>query len=462
MASTINQDYLGTRNIRKLLLEQSIPAAIGILVLSIYTLVDTIFIGRYTGSVGIAAVTIISPISFLVSSLGLGIGIGGAALVSIALGKGERNDARWIFGNQIGLVILIGLLVQLAGFSFFDQIITAFGAKGEVHTAAGEYFVFTLVGLPFLMGQMVFNNVLRAEGRSREAMLVLLLPSLLNIALDALFIVQMGMGLQGAALATAISQFVGSVIGLSLFFKGKDSLLPGFSDLFSTKHFKGIASLGSVQFLSQGAMSVVVLIANHMLFKHGGDLAISAYGLVLRIMMFAFFPVIGIVQGVMPIIGFNFGASRNDRVKESITLAFRTSTIIGIVVSALAFLIARGIISVFTTESDLIALGTIALYWFFSAFPLLGIQQISTSYFQAIGRAKPALLLSLSKQFILIPLLFLLPTFFGLDGIWYGVPTAEVLSTIIAFAFFKRELSNQDKLHPITSNSTSYESVSQS
>jgi Na+-driven multidrug efflux pump len=274
-------------------------------------------------------------------------------------------------------------------------------------------------------------------------MMVLLIPSVLNIILDAWFIVELNMGLEGAAMATAISQFVGSVLGFAFFAISHDALFPRLREMFTFKYYSSIASLGSVQFLSQGAMSVVVLIANHMLFKYGGDLAISAYGLILRLMMFAFFPVIGIVQGIMPVIGFNFGANNPERVSQSIRLALRTSTLIGLLTTLLAFLAAPNIIGLFTNELDLIKLGSVALYWFFSAFPLLGIQKISISYFQAIGKAKPALLLSLLKQGILIPLMLTLPLFYGLDGIWYSLPITEVLATAAAYAYFRQEVKSQ-------------------
>ena len=294
---------LGTGSISRLLLQQSIPAGLGILVLSVYTLVDTIFIGQYIGGVGIAAVTIVSPISFLVSSIGLGIGMGGGSLISIRLGADDAAGGRRIVGNQLVLVAAFSALIIAAGFAFYDGILRGFGAQGSSLEAAKEYFYFTLWGLPLFMGQMVLNNVLRAEGKARAAMLVLGAPSILNIGLDALLIAQLDMGLTGAALATAISQGVGVLLGFVLLGRGS-KVMPSLADFRpSSQLIKSIASLGSVQFLSQGTMSLVVVIANNQLMAHGGEVAISAYGLVIRIVMFAFFPVMGIVQGFMPIAG---------------------------------------------------------------------------------------------------------------------------------------------------------------
>lgn len=451
-------EQLGTLPIGKLLLQQSIPAGLGILVLSIYTLVDTFFIGNYVGGIGIAAVTIVSPITFLVSSLGLGVGMGGGSLISIALGKEEIGKAKRIFGNQIFLVMVFSIIVLGAGFGFYDGILQGFGASENTLAASQEYFFYILIGLPLYMAQMMLNNVLRAEGKPIGAMAVLLAPAILNIGLDAWMIAGMGMGLTGAALATAISQGLGVLVGIGLIFFGKSRVRASLQDLIPHgSTIAAIAKLGSVQFFAQGSMSIVVVIANNMLMKYGGDLAISAYGLVIRIMMFAFFPVMGIVQGFMPIAGFNFGAGKMERVEKAIKIAFRTSNIIAFLTMVVGIAFREPILRLFTDETELIQLSSVVMIWALSAFPLLGLQQVSTSYFQAIGKAAPALWLTLTKQFILIPALFLLPIWFSLEGIWYTFPVSEVTTTIIAFWYFKREL----KIQKQTQNKTQYELANQ-
>ncbi len=409
--------------------------------MSVYSLVDTIFIGQYIGGIGIAAITIVSPITFLVSSIGLGIGMGGSSLISIRLGENNFNESKKIVGSQGLLVLLFSAAILLLGFLFYDGILSGFGAHGESLIASQEYFYYTLLGLPFFMGQMMLNNVLRAEGNARAAMLVLGLPALLNIGLDALFIAKLEMGLNGAVMATAISQLFGVLLGVSILLKSS-KIVPNFSDFkFNSKLITSIASLGSVQFFSQATMSIVVVIVNNLLMKYGGDIAISAYGLVLRIMMFAFFPVMGIVQGFMPIAGFNFGAGNISRVKEAINKSLISSTIIAFSIMLITLFFSDSIVRIFTDEEDLIQLASVAIIWFFSAYPLMGIQSVSTSYFQAIGKAKPALLLTLVKQSILVPSMFILPLWYGLDGIWYTLPITEVSTTIIAFYFFRKEIS---------------------
>ncbi len=432
--------HFGTDNIGKLLLQQSIPAALGILVLSVYSLVDTVFIGRYIGAIGIAAITIVSPISFLVSSIGLGIGMGGGSLISIKIGENDQKKARQVIAHQLWMTLIISVCIYIVGFLFYEPILKGFGAQGDSLIASNEYFYYTLIGLPFFMGQMVVNNLLRAEGNAKSAMLVLGIPSMLNIALDAWFIVSLNMGLTGAALATAISQCSGMLLGILLMVRQSD-ILPQLEDFkLRSSVFSAISTLGSVQFFSQASMSVVVLFSNHLLMKYGGDLAISAYGLVIRIVMFAFFPVLGIVQGFMPIAGYNYGAGLHARVKEIIKTSFFSSTVIACLIMLIAMFFTQSIIELFTEESELISLSVIVMFWVFCAYPLLGIQQISTSYFQAIGKAKPALWLTLTKQIILIPTMFVLPFWFALDGMWYSFPVSEVSTTGIAYYFFQREL----------------------
>jgi putative MATE family efflux protein len=426
--------------IRKLLIKQSIPAALGILVLSVYALIDTLFIGRYVGGAGIAAITIIAPISFLVSSIGLGIGMGGASLISIALGQNNKDRAKKIFGNQITITVLIGLLLTVLGFIFYDSILIAFGASKQMLPYAQEYFFYTLVGTPFYIFQLMINNVFRSEGRAREAMLLLGIPAIINIALDAWMIIGLDMGLEGAALATAISQFIGVAIGGIMYGIKSSEFQPSLSDLRpSIPVIREISALGSVTFLAQGSGSIVILVANHMFFQYGGDLAISAYGLGIRLMMFAFFPVIGIVQGFMPIAGYNYGSKQMARVKEVIRLSFIYATVIALLILVSLLLATENTVQLFTTEKSLIALAIVAVTYMFSAYPLLGIQQISIAFFQATGQAKAALWLTLSKQFILIPSMFIFPLWFGLDGLWYTFPFSEVLGTIIAFIMFKIE-----------------------
>ncbi len=447
---TPETNTLGTKSISSLLLEQAIPAGLGILVLSVYSLVDTIFIGQYIGKVGIAAITIIAPMTFLVSSVGLGIGMGGGSLISIALGENDRNKARSIVWHQLLLSVVFGAFFLIVGFLFKESLIKGFGGIGDSAIAASEYLYYTLLGLPFFLSQMTLNNILRAEGKSKAAMIVLGIPSILNILLDTLFIAYLDMGLTGAALATALSQLLGTLMGIYYLY-ASSSIGPKLSNMaIQFSQFGNIIRLGAVQFFSQASMSIVVILANNQLLTHGGEIAISGYGLAMRVTMFAFFPVIGVVQGFMPIAGYNHGAGLSERVSEAIKIAFKWSSIIALIITVLAESFPHQIALIFTDDPELIAMSKTVLIWIFSAYPLLGIQQICTSYFQAINKAGPALWLTLTKQAIIIPTLLFLPSIYGLEGIWYTFPISEVFTTIIAYVFFKKELNKQQSLNTLT------------
>lgn len=443
MGSKTN-DALGNDPIGKLLLHHAIPAALGVLVMSIYSMVDTMFVGQYVGGIGIAAVTIVAPITFLVSSLGFGIGTGGASLISIALGKGDKERANQIFGNQITMTLLIGALILLLGFVFFDEILLGFGASANTLAASREYFEYSLIGLPFYMGQLMLLNVLRAEDIPIGAMTVLAVPALINIALDSWFIAGLDMGLQGAALATAISQALGLLLGMGfiLFAHGDLTLKAKFLRPVK-KTLQSITSLGSVQFFAQSSMSIVVVLANNVLLQYGGDVAVSTYGLMIRIMMFAFFPVIGIVQGFLPIAGYNYGAGNKERLDKAIRLSFRYSNIIALGTSALILGFSGWILGLFTDETPLLEMASFALIFAFSAFPLLGIQLVSNAFFQATNQPRPALLLNLAKQAVVIACMFILPLFWGLDGVWYTFPVSEVVATALSYSYFRRAVRRQ-------------------
>lgn len=438
-AKSNHDESLGKDPIVKLLLKHSIPAAMGVLVMSIYSMVDTIFVGNYVGGIGIAAVTIVAPITFLVSSLGFGIGNGGGSVISIALGKDDESWANRIFGNQLTLTIVLSAIILGSGLLFFDEILFAFGADESTIGPSREYFEFSLYGLPFYMGQLMLINVLRSEDLPLGSMFSLVVPAILNIALDAWLIAGKGMGLEGAAIATAVSQALGCLIatGYVLFAHGK--LVPKLRDFIpSWKAIKEISSLGSVPFLSQSAMSMVIILVIHILDTYGGDTAVSTYGLLIRIIMFAFFPVIGIVQGFMPIAGYNFGAGNRERLGEVIRLSFRAANVIALVIAVIMIVFRRPIVELFTDEAPLINMASTVVIYAFVGFPLIGIQFVSNSYFQAIGRAKPAIFLIILKQVFVILCLVILPLFWGLDGAWMGFPVSEILATIVSYIYFRK------------------------
>lgn len=435
-----NNSQFGTDPLGKLLMQQAVPAAIGILVLSIYGIVDTIFVGRYVGFLGIAAITVVLPITFLISSIGMSIGVGGASIISRAFGDKNIEKAHRTFGNQIGMTLTLALVIVGIGLMFQEEILTVFGGKGDVLAPAQEYFQVILYGVPFLAWAMMSNNVIRAEGYPKIAMYTLIVPAVCNIILDPIFIVGLDMGLEGAAWATTISYVASAAYTVWFFTFGKSSMKikaawirPDF------KIAKEISVLGGVTLARQGTVSVLSIVLNNVLFSYGGEMALSVYGVISRVMMFANFPVLGITQGFVPIVGFNYGARLTERVHRAIRLALRFSTLIALLIFILIFTFTGPLVGVFTSDEELIALSIPAMRKSFLATPLLAFSLIGSAYFQAIGKPKPALLLALSKQGIfLIPLVFLMPMFFGLEGIWFAFPMADIGAAAISYLYLKK------------------------
>ena len=436
------KDSFGKESLGKLLKEQAIPASIGILVMSIYMIVDTIFVGRFVGSLGIGAITVVMPITFFISSIGMAIGIGGASIISRAFGEKNDEKAYLTFGNQVFLVVVLTSVLLICGFVFQKQILNAFGGKGDILEPASSYFSILLFGVPFLAWAMMSNNVIRAEGYPKFAMYTLLIPAVVNIFLDPIFIIALDMGIEGAAWATSISYMIGAGYTLWFFIKGKSQLKFNLSRIqpnFSI--IKEIASIGSVTLARQGTISVLSIVVNNALFKYGGEISLSTYGIINRVMMFANFPVLGITQGFVPILGYNYGAQLFQRVKDLIFLSMKTATVIALCIFTLIMVFTPQIVSIFTEDIELISKTVPALRGIFLATPLLAVNLIGSAYFQAIGKALPALMLTLSKQgFFLIPLILTLPIWFGLNGIWFSFPIADVGAALITFIFLRKEM----------------------
>lgn len=438
--------YLGTEPIPKLLLKQALPAAIGFMVMSMNMVVDTFFVGQYIGELAIGAISVIFPISFLFSSIGMSIGIGGGSIVSRALGSNNNQKAQLAFNNQISLTIFLAILAIIVGVFFKLPILDVFGAKGDIMPLADTYFSIVLIGIPFLALSMMANNNLRAEGKAKVAMIVLLIPSFVNIILDYIFIDIMDWGMAGAGWATTISYFGSAFYIIYFYVIGKGELKVRTKLLkLDFKIVSETFKIGSVNLVRQGTISLLAIVLNNTLYHYGelkggigGEIAISVYGLATRMTMFALFPLIGIAQGFMPIAGYNYGAKMYDRVKSVINYALVSGLIIAAFIGGVLMFSADYIPYLFTKDLKLIQHAPNAIFWIFSATPIIVFLLIAPSYYQAIGKAKPALLLTLTKQGIfLIPLVLVLPMYYGINGVWYSFPISDVISAIICFYFLR-------------------------
>lgn len=428
-----NQDF-GTKSLPYLLRKQALPASIGILVMSVYGIIDTIFVGRYVGALGIGAITVVLPITFLISSIGMAIGIGGSSIISRAFGEGRPEKARQVFGNQLMLSLSLALFFVVVGWFFQSSVLKLFGGKGDVLAPAIEYFQIILVGVPFLAWAMMSNTVIRAEGHPRIAMFTMIVPALTNLVLDPLFIIVFEMGLAGAAWATTLSYISSALFTAYFFIFGSSEIHLSWACLKPKAEIvKEISSLGSVTLARQGTISLLSIVLNNSLYSFGGELSLAAYGIVSRVLMFANFPVLGISQGFLPIVGFNFGAKKLDRVSDVTRLALNSATIIAGFLFLGVMIFTRPLAALFSNDPALLERAVPAIRMVFLATPLLATSLIGSAFFQAIGQARLAMILALSKQgFLLIPLLLILPHFMGIEGIWYSFPLADIGAAIIS------------------------------
>ncbi|WP_194851949.1 MATE family efflux transporter [Nonlabens antarcticus] len=437
---------LGTKSIPSLLIEQAVPASIGILVMSLNILVDTIFVGNWIGSIAIAAINVVLPISFFIAALGMAIGIGGASIISRALGANDHAKAKRTFGNQVSLTVVITVVLVILGLVYINSLVPAFGGKGDIFEPAKIYYRIVLYGVPVLALCMMGNNVIRAEGSPRHAMVAMLIPSVGNLVLDYILINQMDMGMAGAAWATTISYGLCFMYVAWFFLSGRSELMPSLRQLLPDwLILKEIGALGFVTLGRQATVSILYLILNNILFELGGEESVSVFGIIGRLMMFAIFPVMGITQGFLPIAGYNYGAQQWKRVREVIFVSIKYACILGVVIFILLYVFAADIAGVFIDNEVVIEQTTVAIRIVFFAVPIIAIQLIGAAYYQAIGRALPALILTLLRTgIILIPLILVMKNIYGIDGVWMSFPIADVASTIITAFFLWKAM---QKLH---------------
>ena len=444
---------LGEVKVLKLLMKFSIPAIVGMLVNALYNVVDRIFIGNGVGSLGIAGITIAFPVMLVMMAFAMLVGIGANSLVSIRLGQNKKDEAEVIFGNAFSLLILISLILTIVGLVALEPLLKLLGASEQILPYARDYIQIILLGGVFQAVGMGMNNFIRSEGNPKVAMYTMLIGALINIILDPIFIFVFHWGMRGAALATIISQIVSAIWVLSYFLRGKSLLkLHKRNLILKPIVVRGILALGTAPFVMQIAASIQNSIMNTSLATYGGDIAISGMGVVNSIVTLLVMPIFGITQGVQPIIGYNYGAKKYDRVKEAYRLAVIFSTSILIVGWIAIMFFPEQLVSMFNSkDTELMAFGTMAIKRFLMFLPLVGFQVVSSNYFQAVGKSNHSALLGLSRQvLILIPALIILPKFFGLEGVISAGPLADIISTMITGIFIFIEMKKLDVHHQST------------
>ncbi|HEY8889079.1 MAG TPA: MATE family efflux transporter [Clostridium sp.] len=442
---------LGTESIGKLLFKFSVPAISGMIVSALYNIVDRIYIGHMKGigNDALSGLAITFPISVIIMAFGMLVGLGASAVISIRLGEKNVDSADDILGNAVILITIVSIVIALLGIPFLDKLLILFGASENNIPYAKAYIQIILFGAVFQNIGFGINNIIRAEGNPKMAMFTMIFGAIINIILDPIFIFVFGMGIQGAAIATIISQAFNTIWVLTYFTSKKSGSILKIkkANLKLRKYIiKDIFAIGIAPFSMQIASSLVAILYNKGLYTYGGDIAVAAMGILNSISMLIFMPIFGISQGIQPIIGYNYGAKLYPRVLKVLKFAIIAGTSICIIGFIGVQLFAKPLIGVFVGNNpDLINLGARGLRIDLIVLPIIGFQILGSSYFQAINEAKTSMLLSILRQVIvLIPIVLILPIFFKLDGLWFSQPCADLIATGLT-AFFLHKSINKLK-----------------
>jgi len=441
---------LGTEKIPKLLWKFSIPAIIGMLVNAIYNVIDRIFIGHGVGSLGIAGVTVGFPFMLVIMAFAMLIAIGATSLISIKLGEQNKEEAELILGNGIVLLILISLVMTVIGTISLTPLLRLFGASDVVLPYARDYMRIIIFGTVLMSTGFGMSNFIRAEGNPKFSMYTMLLGAILNIILNPIFIFVLGWGVAGAAIATVLARTVATCWILYYYLTGKSILRVSLANFkLRLPIIKKIIVIGMAPFAMQLSNSLLQVIMNKSLGYYGGDIAIAGMGVTMSIATLMFMPIIGITQGAQPIIGYNYGAKQYDRLKETLKLAIFAATAIATIGSVAIQLFPGQFIGLFNSEDkQLLEFGTHTLRIFLMAFPIVGFQIVGANYFQAVGKPRQAMFLSLSRQvLVLIPLLLIMPRFLGLNGILYSGPISDLISSVLVAIWLGKEIRNLNEHH---------------
>lgn len=435
----MNSSSFDNTSVGKLLLKFSVPAIVGLLVNALYNIVDRFFIGQMPdiGAMALSGVSVTFPISVIIMSFGMLVGVGAASRISIALGENNKEGASQIIGNSFVLNIIFSIILTVLGLIFYKPILVAFGATPEIIGYAGDYVVIIIGGIIFSNTAFAMNSCIRSQGFPTISMITLLIGAIINIILDPILIFGFNMGVQGAAWATVIAQIISAAWTLK-FLLGKKTTIP-----LKLKNMKidfkialSIFSIGMSPFAMQLASAMVEVLFNRTLNIYAGPLGIGVFSTINSLILLFLMPVVGINQGSQPIVGYFFGSKNYAKLRETYWKSMLSATAL-CVIGFLAFQFAPGaLLGIFNKNPDFLELGVYGMKILTFMIPILGFQIISSNLFQAIGRASIAMFLSLSRQVIvLVPLIYILPKLFDLQGVWIATPVSDFISTLITTFF---------------------------
>lgn len=434
--------------ILKLIMRFSIPCIISMIVDSLYNIVDQIFIGNKVGYLGNATINVAFPLVTLVIGISLLIGNGCSVKFSLDLGNNDKEAVKKDVGNAILLCIIVGVAMSVVSFIFLRPLLYAFGATGVIMNYAVRYTAIIIIGQPFLVLSTVLSSIIRADGKPEYSMFIMIIGVIINVVLDALFVLKFDMNVEGAAIATVIGQIISAIMGLSYLRNFKNIKFQAKYLKIEGKVCKSICAVGVPGFITQVSVMLLQIVMNNSvryygaISQYGSEIPLSALGIVMKVNELLLSIIIGIAIGMQPILGFNYSAKRYDRVKSTYLVSVLVATIVSVIAFLMFMLIPGVIIRIFGQERSLYNEFAIMCFRIFlmGSF-LVGFQLISSTYFQSNGSALKASLLSLSRQAIfIIPLMLILPRFFGIEGVLYSGPVAEVLAALITGYYVIKEL----------------------
>ena len=433
---------LGTEKVSRLLRQYAVPAIIAMTASSLYNMVDSIFIGHGVGKFAIAGLALTFPMMNLGAAFGALVGVGASATISMLLGQKNYDMAQKVLGNVVTLNTIIGLVYTVVFMIFLDPILYFFGASENTIGYARDYMIIILLGNIITHMYLGLNAVMRSAGMPKKAMYATIFTVIINAILDPLFIYVLDWGIKGAAIATIIAQTLalGWIVKI---FSNRNLVIHFKKGIYKLKKriVKDVISIGMAPFFMNTAACLIVILINQGLQRHGGDLAIGAYGIVNRVSFVFVMIVLGLNQGMQPIVGFNYGAKQFLRVKEALKLTIMYATAIMTLGFLLAEIFPRQIVMIFTTDEELIQQAIKGMRIVFACFPIVGFQIVTGNFFQSVGMAGKSVFMSLTRQLLfLLPGLLIFPYFFQDNGIWMSMPISDGLSSLVAFIMLYNQM----------------------
>jgi len=453
----IDRNMLDSDHVGRLLLIFTIPAFFAMAVHTLYNIVDTIFIGRYVGPMGIAGLSLVFPIQMLSIGIGHMTGMGGASVISRSLGAKKISLAQLTLGNSITITAILSLVVTVGGLANVRFWCRLLGASDNTLIYTSDYLSIILIGMIFMTFSMTLSTLIRASGNAKVPMIGMIIGAVLNIILDAIFIIPLGMGTKGAALATVIANIISVIYFMLYYFLVRREVSEAVSPVKRVINFMiyflldrpdlkfkltdlkpdwkiigEIFAIGSSSLGMTLAGSLSAIVINRTVVSYGGDMAMSAFGIVNRVMMFAIMPAIVAGQGLQPVVGFNYGAERYDRVLRGIKICICATTMIGLMVFLLVLFNPEIFVRIFTRDEELIDLASHAVVRVFAATYLIGFIHVGATVFQSLGKAIQAILSTVSRSVMfLLPTILVLPRFLGLDGVWWAFPISDLMTFLL-------------------------------